>query len=300
MFPVADALIRLGIPLIFTTGYDAAALPQQYSHVPRCEKAGEHPPHHRRPWPAGARLMAQEGTADDLALLREENARLRDALAAGKARERARHYELQHRIRNMLSVIRTVYRRTRESGASQEMFAEHFEGRLGALARNQAHLDELGPGVDLEDLIRDELLASGCLTGSNCSIEGPAVQLRSKVAELIGLAIHELTTNSIKFGAFGQGGHVDIVWTVVREGPAWQLEFHWNERDVAILGFAPRPSGFGRQLIEEALPYQLAAITTFNLRPGGVECTILQPLADFSGEKPKSSDVANLLPSEAE
>ena len=244
--------------------------------------------------------MEQEAASDDLGYLREENARLRDMVAAGKARERALHYELQHRVRNMFSVIRTVYRRTRESGASQELFAEHFEGRLSALGRNLAHLDEVGPGVDLEDLIRDELLASGCLTGPNCSIEGPAVHLRSKAAELVGLAIHELTTNSIKFGALGSDGRVHIAWSVFRHDPAWRLQFRWIEHDVAILGSAPRPSGFGRQLIEEALPYQLGATTTFDLKPGGIECTILLPLGEYLGEEVESDDLAALLPSETE
>jgi two-component sensor histidine kinase len=118
-------------------------------------------------------------------------------------------------------------------------------------------------------------LQSHCLDGPDCTISGPAVRLGQTSAELMGLAIHELVTNSIKFGALAQAGRLSIDWSIESE----QMAFRWAEFGVAIAGSAPRPYGFGRQLIEDALPYQLGATTSFDLKPGGVVCKILIPLS---------------------
>lgn len=217
---------------------------------------------------------------DELVAVRAENSRLRAELDAFKKRERALSHELQHRVRNMLAVIRTIYRRSREGGASQELFAEHFEGRLGALARYQTYVDVVGSGIDLEDLVRNELLNVHCLDGPHFSIEGVPVLLRQKAAELIGLAVHELATNSIKFGALAHGGRLRVTWLVENEGATPQLRFSWTEMGISVASAAPRPSGFGRQLIEDALPYQLGATTSFELKPGIFECTIALPLPE--------------------
>ena len=234
-----------------------------------------------------------------------ELAAMRDALAAAEARERAMAYELQHRVRNMLAVIRSIYRRTRESGASHEEFAEHFQGRLDAVARYQAQIDEAGsPGIELEDMLRNELLEAHCLDGPNCAISGPPVHLQQKSAELMGLTIHELTTNSIKFGALAQDGKLAVEWSLEERPDGPVLHFRWTEAGVSLVTSAPRPSGFGRQLIEEALPYQLGARTCFQLRPGGLECTIELPLSGATlvshiRQRPAAAD-SSLLPTEGE
>lgn len=216
--------------------------------------------------------------ADGPGIDRDETTRLRNALAAAEMRERALNHELQHRVRNMLAVIRSIYRRSRENGASQDEFAEHFEGRLTAVARYQSHVDEVGSGIEIEDMVRDELLGSTALDGPNCSIGGPPLLLKQKLAELLGLAIHELATNSIKFGALAQDGRLDVAWSIEDFEGSRRLRFRWTETGVSVASSAPRPAGFGRQLIEEALPYQLGAVTSFDLKPGGLICTIVLPL----------------------
>lgn len=215
----------------------------------------------------------------ELSAARREIGELRRALEAAARRERTLVRELQHRVRNMLAVIRSVYRRTLESGASQDEFAEHFIGRLDALARYQSFVDDLGrSGVEIEDIVRSELLEGHCLDSPKCTINGPPVYLRQKSAELLSLAIHELTTNSIKFGALAQGGTIAVDWSVHQNSEDRWLRFRWVETGVSVTRSAPRPSGFGRQMIEEALPYQLGAKTSFELKPGGIKCSIQLPL----------------------
>jgi two-component sensor histidine kinase len=219
--------------------------------------------------------------ADELTRLRRENAELRRLLETSVSSERALEHELQHRVQNMLAVIRSIYRQTRESSATPEEFADHFGGRLDAVARYQKHVDGSSrPDIELEDIVRDELHNVRCGDGPDCIIDGPSVALGQKSTELIGLAIHELTTNSIKFGALSRGGALVVRWSVERNSVGRSLRFHWTETGVSMLASAPRRSGFGRQLIEQALPYQLSAETSFALKPGGIECEILLPLPE--------------------
>jgi two-component sensor histidine kinase len=210
----------------------------------------------------------------------DDVASLRDALAAAHEREHILRHELQHRVRNMLAVIRSVYRRTLDTRTDEEEFGDHFQGRLDALARYQLLVDGIdSSGVELEDMLRDELLEAHCLDEPQCTIDGPPVRFRQKAAELMGLAIHELATNSIKFGALAQDGRIAISWSLANADGQPALRFRWTESGISVLTPAPRPNGFGRQLIEEALPYQLGATTSFDLGPGGLDCVILLPLA---------------------
>src|SRR5690606_15262786 len=103
---------------------------------------------------------------------------------ASEERQRLLLAELQHRVRNILFVIRSMFARTIEAGGSIEDMAEHFCGRLDALARTQVVLTHSpGSTVNLEDLIREELLSVGTGDGPNLSLEGPEVELSPEAAE---------------------------------------------------------------------------------------------------------------------
>ena len=91
---------------------------------------------------------------------------------------------------------------------------------------------------------------------------------------MLALAVHELATNSVKFGALsGGGGRLAVRWSIAAEEPR-RLSIEWIETGVAVVAAAPIHSGFGREYIEQALPYQLDATTSFELRPGGLTCRI--------------------------
>lgn len=223
---------------------------------------------------------ALEEANAQLAAARGEIADLREAVRAAAGREQSLADELQHRVRNVLAVLRSIYRRSFENGVSQEEFAEHFGGRLDAIARYQADIADIrSDGVDLNDMVRDELLSVQCQEGPRCSIAGPPVRLRQKSAEMMGLAIHELTTNAIKFGALSSGGTISVKWSLAGARNVSVLHFHWKEAGVSLLSAAPRPQGFGQNLIEQAIPYQLGATTSFEFRPGGLDCSIELPLS---------------------
>ena len=160
--------------------------------------------------------------------------------------------EMQHRVRNTLSVVRSIVRRTAEHAPSVEEFAAHLEGRIGALARGQSLVGATaGHGVDLELLINDEMLVH-LAEEDRLRVAGPSVRLRAKTAETLALAFHELATNAVKFGAlFAENGRVRVTWSVV-DGPC--LKIVWQESGTKVAALAPRRRGFGMELLGEQLP----------------------------------------------
>jgi two-component sensor histidine kinase len=178
----------------------------------------------------------------------------------------------------MLAIIRSIFSRTVAAGGSLDDVADHFRGRLDAIARAQTS-GSLDPGgtIDFEQIVRDELHSFQFGDDPRIEIAGPDVRLSPDVAQMIGLALHELVTNSIKFGVLAmldERGQLQASWTTA-EG---QLRFTWIETGVPVVSSAPLRRGFGREFIEQALPYQIGAETRFELRPGGMACEIVAPL----------------------
>lgn len=219
------------------------------------------------------------GMAIDIMACKEKE----QALQQSEARLQMLVGDLQHRARNILTVVRSVFSRTVEGERPIEEVAEHFRGRLDSLARAQVVLEQNPEGrIDLENLIRDELLSAGVQEGPLLSIGGPDVGLSAVQAELLALAFHELTTNSLKFGALRVGtGHLDICWTVnIGYSGDRLLDFTWTEQGVPAIPVRPAYRGFGMELIMDALPYRLGAETRVEFLGGGVRCSIILPLPE--------------------
>ncbi len=208
-------------------------------------------------------------------VLRESEARLQGLVG-----------ELQHRVRNILTVVRSVFSRTVEGERPIEEIAEHFRGRLDSLARTQVILAQHPAGsIDLQNLIRDELLNAGVQDGPLLAIGGPDVGLTPLQAESLALAFHELTTNALKYGALRvPGGHLNIGWTTnIGYGGDRVLDFTWTEQGVPAIPVRPTYRGFGMELIKDALPYRLGAETRVEFLGGGIRCSISFPLPEQDG-----------------
>jgi PAS domain S-box-containing protein len=203
------------------------------------------------------------------------------SLLESEARLQVLVAELQHRVRNILTVIRSVFTRTANANDDRDELVRHFQGRLSTLARTHVLVTRTAEGTALlEDLIRDELLAAAVSDGPKLSLDGPEVELDTRTAETLGLAIHELTTNALKYGALAYpSGALRISWKINPNQRGEQLlDLVWVEEGVPTMAIAPSRLGFGRELIEEVLPYQLRAATMLELRGGGVRCSISLPL----------------------
>ena len=191
--------------------------------------------------------------------------------------------ELQHRTRNLLAVVQSIAIQTIQSAASLDIFTAEFKGRLSALGRVQSLLAESdAQDIDLHALLTAELTAhgSGTLGSGQVSIDGPAVALPAAAAQAVGLALHELATNAVKYGALTRpGASLAVHWTLESIGTQQMVRLEWRERGVAIPpDDGTRRRGYGTELIERALPYQLKAQTNLEFLPDGVRCVIGVPL----------------------
>lgn len=206
-----------------------------------------------------------------------------DDLETLRGRQQALLSELQHQVRNALAVVRSLARRTAERCDSVEEFQMHFDGRLGAFARARSLITrDAAGGVDLEMLIAEELLAHHAHDGDRVTISGPAVRLNPRMADALGLAIHELVVNAVKYGGLSDSrGRVAVTWEIEESIDGPRLALAWT--DGVPGGSIPRRAhhGFGSELIERSLVYELDAVTDLSIGADGVHCNIRVPLTEL-------------------
>jgi PAS domain S-box-containing protein len=191
--------------------------------------------------------------------------------------------ELQHRTRNLMAVVRSIAQRTARGSRSLQDFKVKFGDRMDALARVQALLSRLKEAdrVAFDELLRDELRAH---QGARVTLEGPSdVLLRSSTVQVLAMAIHELATNAMKYGALAQPkGRLTVRWRLEPPGldERPRLRVEWTETGVTVPPASETQGGAGRELIERALPYQLDAETAYSLGEDGVRCVIRLPVSE--------------------
>jgi PAS domain S-box-containing protein len=197
--------------------------------------------------------------------------------------------ELQHRTRNLLAVVQSIAAQTRRNSGTLEAFSAEFDGRLRALGRVQGLLARADHhDIDLRELVGAELKAHDdkATTNGKVRIVGKRVGLPAFSAQAIGLAVHELATNAVKHGALSQAsGRLEVSWRDETEGGERRVVLVWQESGVSLPAERPRRKGYGWELIERALPYQLGARTQLVLGPDGLRCSIMVPLKDAAPEQ---------------
>jgi PAS domain S-box-containing protein len=196
--------------------------------------------------------------------------------------------ELQHRTRNLIAVIRSIAEQTASTATSLQEFGSAFDDRLAALGRVQTLLSRVDADpITIETLVRMELDSVGAFGSEEHSISlaGPNVPIRQSLVQTLALALHELATNARKHGALAsEGGRLKVSWNVEdgKEKGA-MLTVQWIEEGSATISVpVSSPAGFGRYLLERALPY-LGAATHFALDENGARCDIEVPLGQHAG-----------------
>ncbi|KFG90175.1 Chemotaxis protein CheY [Sphingobium herbicidovorans NBRC 16415] len=184
--------------------------------------------------------------------------------------------ELNHRVRNILSLIRGLLSQTKDSARSVEEFIATLESRIQALARahDQITADRWAP-ARLQDLIEVEAGAYLGERRDRVKQTGPNVLLTPSAFTVLALVIHELLTNAAKYGALSDGGTVAIDWHVDADG---SLLLHWLESGGPAV-VAPSRRGFGSTVIERSIPYDLDGRAEIAYRLAGVEAHFCIPSA---------------------
>ena len=182
--------------------------------------------------------------------------------------------ELNHRVRNILGVIRGLIRQSKPTGGDIEDFVSLVDGRIHALARahNQITDDHWGP-APLRALIDAE--AAAFLSGQTDRVtaDGPHILLNPQAYSTMALVIHELVTNSAKYGSLSDNGQVNIEWKLTERG---DLMIHWRESGGPPVA-KPNRKGFGTTIIDRSIPYDLGGTASIDYKPGGVEATFCLP-----------------------
>lgn len=182
--------------------------------------------------------------------------------------------ELNHRVRNILALIRGLVRQSRSPGMSAEDYIRLLDGRIGALARahDQITQDNWGP-ARLAPLIETEAAAFLAGKGERVEAKGPAVLLLPAAFTTLALVIHELVTNSAKYGSLSDSGTVSVEWSFDGDG---NLLIDWRETGGPAVK-APTRQGFGTTIIQRSIPYDLGGKADVNYRVTGLEAHFCVP-----------------------
>lgn len=165
-----------------------------------------------------------------------------------QAQERFLAEELRHRIKNTLTVVQAISSQTMRRTGGGPDFEKAFNERIGALARASERLGADRAGAIALDALAREALAP--FDNGRLTIEGEAVVVAADRALALGLCLHELATNAVKYGALSvPDGRVEIRWT--REG-ATKVSLVWLERDGPSVS-PPTRSGFGDRLLRNVM-----------------------------------------------
>lgn len=179
--------------------------------------------------------------------------------------------ELNHRVKNVLSVVIGVAKQTLSSEVPER---EKFIQRLRSLARAHdvlvtARLEQ----ANLHDLVQMTAVEAG--GGENLQFNGPSLVLRAGQAVSLSMALHELVTNSIKYGALSRSeGHVDVIWDVDKER---NLHLVWTEAGGPPVT-EPNRRGFGTRMIERALTMEFGGVVKINFHRAGLLVDMRLPL----------------------
>ena len=190
--------------------------------------------------------------------------------------------EVDHRARNLLSVVQAVLRLTPRGDPAAH--AEAVERRIAALGRAHALLAEARwEGAELRALAQEELAAYGGL-GERVALEGPPLNLTPEAAQALSMVMHELATNAAKHGALlAPGGHVRLAWWQESGGEGSTLRLRWEEMGAATPVTPPSRRGFGSRVIEATIVGQLGGRVERRWEPGGLVCEMRIPLGRALG-----------------
>jgi len=195
--------------------------------------------------------------------------------------------ELQHRTRNLMAVVQSIIAQTLAASEDLVAFKTRIDERIIALSRVQSLLSrsEQEP-ITIGALVRLELDALGRnVLLDRVEVSGPQVRIRNSTVQLLALGLHELATNARKYGALSTDqGRLRIGWHVEQIDGDPCLLLSWIEERAVGVAVRRDRRGYGRELIERALPYSLNAETRYELDDAGLRCTIALPL---TGEGPK-------------
>ncbi|MFN3226448.1 MAG: HWE histidine kinase domain-containing protein [Hyphomicrobiales bacterium] len=206
---------------------------------------------------------------------------LRSVDESNKVREQAQATqdlliaELNHRVRNILTLVRGIVAQTGDGSATVAEFATEVGGRIQALARAHDQLtnDQWSP-TSLKAMLENEVEAYLGDKAKRVRLDGPRVLLDPQSFTTMALVFHEMVTNSAKYGALSDSrGNIKIDWRLDSTG---SLVVEWSEKGGPPVK-APSRRGFGSTIIERSIPFELQGEASIDYSVTGVRAKFLVP-----------------------
>ncbi len=192
--------------------------------------------------------------------------------------------EAQHRVKNLLSIVQAIARQSASSSADD--FLEKFNGRLQALAACQnVFVTSNWKDIDLRTLLTEQVAHLGDANRGRIHLEGEPTQLSPEVAQPLALAIYELGTNAVKYGALSNSsGTVHVAWSrAVDENSSSRFRMVWQERGGPAIEGPPSRQGFGGKVTGTMVKASLAANIEVAYEPSGFSWSLDCPFEKLSG-----------------
>lgn len=189
--------------------------------------------------------------------------------------------EMSHRSKNLLAIIQGIARQTARRSGSIDEFQRRFGERLhGLSASHDILVEQSWRTVPFAELVRRQLAAFVSADSQRLELSGADLNLNARAAQAIGLALHELATNAVKYGALsGARGKVSVSWSVDHEpadGPAVVLR--WIESGGPLVT-PPARIGFGSEVISRIAPSSISGTSDIEYAPTGLRYILTFPLS---------------------
>lgn len=184
-------------------------------------------------------------------------------------------HELSHRSKNLLAVVQSIARQTARQAKSFAAFEDRFMARITALmAAHDLLVKNDWAGAPIEDVVFSQLAP---FDGARIETAGGALVIRPEAVQNITLALHELATNAVKYGALSTpDGRIEVRWVLTEAAGVPCLRLTWNEVGGPAAATSSR-KGFGTVVLERVVPQALNATAKLDLSSSAVSWTLDLP-----------------------
>jgi PAS domain S-box-containing protein len=204
-----------------------------------------------------------------------------------EARQKLLIDELNHRVKNTLATVQSLAAQTARGTGSPDEFHQAFEGRLIALSQAHDHLTrQHWQSAELRDIVKGATAPHLSRPEEQIAIEGEAITVSPRIALTMALVLHEMTTNSAKYGALSvPEGRIEIGWCIEPRPPKSSLlHIEWRERNGPPVEAPARP-GFGSRFIQGSVTSELRGSVRMDFNSDGLHCAIDVPLDPAADEQ---------------
>ncbi|HMR33998.1 MAG TPA: PAS domain S-box protein [Geminicoccaceae bacterium] len=224
-------------------------------------------------------------SAEEIAFARDvgERARVYVERARAETHQRLLAGELQHRVKNTLAMVQAIVGQSLRGASSLDQARATVNDRLQVLARAYDSLMRPGQAsAPIEAVVADSVRVCSGESG-RVRLAGPPLALGAKPALTLSMALHELCTNAVKYGALSNDtGHVEVSWLVTQQVGEPRFRLDWSEHGGPAVA-PPVSRGFGSRLIESGIAGELQGEARLVFEPGGVTWRLSAPLTMMTG-----------------